>query len=105
MEYTIDLQKIAESLDFDLEDIEMLMEVFLEGANESLAALKEAIDSNDMDGIYKSAHFLKGSSANLTLADISELAREIELNAREQNTIEYASKYNELKNMVDALIK
>ncbi|MEA3290463.1 MAG: Hpt domain-containing protein [Campylobacterota bacterium] len=105
MEYTIDLQQIADNLDFDLEDVEMLMEVFLEGAQESLAALKEAVDNNDMDGIYKSAHSLKGSSANLMLTDISEIAKDMELNAREQNNIEYSIKYDELEEKVSALTK
>ena len=44
MSYTLDLQKIADELDFDLEDVEMLLEVFLEGANDSMNELKSAIE-------------------------------------------------------------
>ncbi len=100
MSYTIDLQKIADELDFDLEDIEMLMEVFLETAHESLENLKIAIDTNNYENIFQSAHALKGSAANLTLMDISNLAKEIEHEARESNSINYQEKFSILENMI-----
>ena len=103
MSYNIDLQKIADELDFDLEDVEMLIEVFLEGANESLENLKNAIASNDLEQIFQSAHALKGSSANLTLINISNLAKEIEHEAKEGNSINYTIKYQELKSLIESI--
>jgi len=100
MNYNLDIQKIADELDFDLEDVEMLLEVFLEGAEESLENLKNAIDTNDFDEIFNTAHAIKGSSANLTLMDISNLAKDIETNAREKNAINYLEKYELLKIMI-----
>jgi HPt (histidine-containing phosphotransfer) domain-containing protein len=96
MSYTIDLQKIADKLDFDLEDIEMLLEVFIESAKESLEILKDAIDINNMEAISSSAHAIKGSAANLTLNEISDIAKEMEHNAREKNSIDYLSHYEKL---------
>ena len=101
MNYNTDLNKVAEELDFDLEDVEMLFEAFLEGAEESLVSLNEAINQNNFEGIYTSAHAIKGSAANLTLTDISELAREIENSGRASQDIDYSSKYNELKNLIN----
>ena len=103
MSYTVDLQKIADELDFDLEDIEMLMEVFLESAEESLQTLKGAIDSNDLETIYSSAHAIKGSSANLTLNEISVIAKDIESNAREKNSFDYLEYYNRLERLIHSL--
>ncbi len=103
MSYSIDLQKIADELDFDLEDIEMLMEVFMESAKESMHLLKIAIDNNNLDEIFKSAHAIKGSSANLTLIDISNVAKEIEHEARDCNNINYLGKYEILNNMITNL--
>ncbi len=103
MGYSIDLQKIADELDFDLEDVEMLLEVFTESANESLESLKTAIDDNNFEGIFHAAHAIKGSSANLTLMDISNIAKEIELEARADNSINYLEKYNNLKVLLDNL--
>ncbi len=100
MDYNIDLQEIADELDFDLEDIEMLMEVFLEGAKESLESLKMAIDNNDLEQIFQSAHALKGSAANLTLMDISNLAKQIESEARAGNDMDYVNQAKILEDMI-----
>jgi len=103
MSYTVDLQKIADELDFDLEDIEMLMEVFLESSKDSLDELKGAIDSNDLETLFRSAHSIKGSAANLTLMEISDLAKEIEHSAKEQKDIDYQANYEKLKSLIEAL--
>ena len=96
MSYTIDLQKIADELDFDLEDVEMLIEVFLQSAKESMETLKDSIDSNELEKIFHSTHAIKGSAANLTLNDISNVAKFIEHNAREGKNIDYNKYYNQL---------
>jgi len=96
----IDLQKIADHLDFDLEDVVMLIEVFKEGAIESLKTMEKAIESNDLDTVYKSAHSIKGSSANLTLNDISNIAKDIEINAKEAKEFNYQVSYNQLEKLI-----
>ena len=101
MEYNINLQQIADELDFDLEDVEMLIEVFLESANETMAELKQAIDSNDLEQVYQSSHAIKGSSANLTLMDISNIAKEMEHEAKAGNNLDYQGKFQELKQLID----
>lgn len=100
MSYTIDLQKIADELDFDLEDVEMLLEVFLDSSKEILLALKESIEKNDLEAIFSSSHAIKGSAANLTLNEISDLAKEMEHNARESNNIDYNEKYLKLELLI-----
>ena len=104
MNYNIDLQKIADELEFDLEDIEMLLEVFLESAKDSLSALKEAIDKDDLELIFRSAHAIKGSAANLTLTEISNLAKEIEYSAREKKAVNYVQKFENLKKSIENII-
>ncbi|MGB5866673.1 MAG: Hpt domain-containing protein [Arcobacteraceae bacterium] len=101
MNYKLDLQKIADELEFDLEDVEMLIEVFLESVTESLQSLNNAIMSNDYEAILYSAHSIKGSAANLTLMHISELARTIEYHARAKDAIEYNKFYDELKKYIN----
>jgi len=103
MSYTIDLQKIADELDFDLEDVEMLLEVFLESASESLAELKNGIESNNFETIFHAAHAMKGSASNLTLHEISDIAKELELTARAENDVNYQEYYNKLKSLVDSI--
>ncbi len=104
MSNKVDLQKIADELDFDLEDIEMLFEVFLSSANDSLDKLEEAIEVNNMDGIFHAAHSLKGSSSNLTLMHIAELAKEIEEAGRAKEVIDYKEKFAVLKQLLKELV-
>lgn len=105
MAYRLDLEKIAKELEFDLEDVEMLLEVFLESVQESLISLKNAIESKDFEAIFKAAHSIKGSAANLLLKDISELAKEIELAGRKEKEIDYQTKYNELSRMIEDIVE
>lgn len=97
----LDLQKIADELEFDLEDVKMLMEVFIESVEESLLNLKKAITQDDFEMIYQSAHAIKGSAANLTLMSISDLAKSIELEAKNKNKIDYQSSYNKLVEQIE----
>jgi len=101
MKFTVDIEKIANSLDFDLEDVQMLMEVFLEGAQENMQELKIAIYAKSMDGIRRAAHAIKGSAANLTLMNIADIAKDIEENAKRLNSHNYIEKYEELKVLID----
>lgn len=103
MDYNVDLQKIADELDFDLEDIEMIFGVFLEGSKKSLCELKKAIELKNMEDIFHLAHSIKGSAANLTLMEISNIAKEIEFAADSKENIDYKSKFEALRNMVVAL--
>ena len=96
------LQKIADELEFDLEDVQMLMAVFIESAKESLLALRVGIDNSDYDMIFQSAHTIKGSAANLTLFEISNLAKSIESDARELGEIDL-SIVNQLTTFIDQI--
>jgi HPt (histidine-containing phosphotransfer) domain-containing protein len=98
--YNIDLQKIADELDFDLEDVQMLVEVFLETTQESLDTLKTAIEQNNFENICRAAHSIKGSAANLTMTEIANIAKEIEDNAKESTVFDYLEKYHTLNNII-----
>jgi len=103
MGYTLDLQKIADELDFDLEDVEMLLEVFLESTNDSMNELKSAIEANDFELIYILAHAIKGSAANLTLKEIFDIALEMEQNARNKKIFDYQESYKKLEELLSAI--
>jgi len=101
MNNTMDLQVIADKLDFDLEDVEMLVEVFLSEAKKNLASLKKAIDTNNLEDVLRYAHSIKGSAANLTFQEISNTAKEMEDNARKNATFDYKATYEILKQLID----
>lgn len=100
MNYNIDLEQIANKLDFELEDVKMLMEVFLETTDELMDELQKAIYENDLKKIYTLSHTIKGSSSNLTLVNISSLAAEIEQKSRAKKDINYRDKFEDLKRLI-----
>jgi len=103
MSNNIDLQKIADELEFDLEDVEMLLEVFIESADESLELLQNGIQNNDYDTIFKAAHAIKGSAANLTLDDISQVAKTLESEARNSTDFNYQGSFDQLNLLINNL--
>jgi len=100
MSTNIDLQKIAEELEFDLEDVKMLISIFLESVTKLMLNLKEAIANHNFESIHQNAHAIKGSAANLNLVDISHTAKEIELASREKSTIDYMEYYKTLEKLI-----
>lgn len=101
MNNKIDLQTIADELDFDLEDVQMLVEVFLSEAKKNLDNLKKAVDTNNLEDIFRYAHSIKGSASNLTLQEISNTAKEMEDSARKNTLFDYKTTFETLKQFID----
>jgi HPt (histidine-containing phosphotransfer) domain-containing protein len=99
----MDLQLIADHLEFDIEDVQMLVDMFLENAYQSLDDLNQAIQDSNYDGIKNASHAIKGSSANLLLEDITTLASKIEEFAKNRSNIDYEKLVKELKYRVVSL--
>jgi len=99
----IDLQNIADNLGFELDDVQMLMEMFLENANQSLEELNRAIEAKDFFEIKNASHAIKGSSANLMLEDITSISSTIEELAQKKSDANYKKLSFELKNRLSTL--
>lgn len=76
------LEKIAEKIGLDVEDVEELFELYVETTNSDLAELKGAVEVKDAQLAHAKAHSIKGASGNLGLDEIYELAKEIDNRAR-----------------------
>lgn len=103
LSYNINIQKIADELEFDLEDVEMIMDSFLENAQTNLIYMKNAIKLNNLEEIKTSAHAIKGSSLNLLLNEIGNIAKELEFNAMKKNDIDYLLLYEKLHCLIKGL--
>jgi len=99
----IDIRALAEALEFDIEDVEILLELFVENAQVSLANIEDAIETNDIQAIQNEAHAIKGSASNLMLADIQDMARDMENAARENRKINYLSLYSQIEEKIEIL--
>jgi len=67
------------------DEVDRLIDVFLDDTPRLLSALENAVDGPDYDGLRDAAHSLKSSSANLGAMSLSAAARRIEAGARERN--------------------
>ncbi|OEU70058.1 MAG: hypothetical protein BA863_01635 [Desulfovibrio sp. S3730MH75] len=78
----MELEKIAEKLGLDVEDVEELFELYVETTTSDLAELRGAIEAKDEQLAHAKAHSIKGASGNLGLDEMYELAKEIDDHAR-----------------------
>ena len=78
----MEIDKLAERLGLDVEDIIELLELYMETTTSDLAQLKGAIEVKDAQLAHAKAHSIKGASGNLGLDEIYELAKEIDDIAR-----------------------
>src|SRR5690606_35259695 len=67
------------------DDVPELIAVFLASAGEALAAIRAAHGRADADGVYRQAHTLKSSAANVGAMALSALARSLETAAKAGN--------------------
>jgi len=99
----LDIEKLSHNLGFEEEDVMMLIELYLEGIETSMANIEDSLELNDMQKIKKEAHAIKGSSANLLLADIVKVAKQIEDAAKMGSKTKIYLKLNELDEYVQEL--
>ena len=78
----MELEKLAERLGLDVEDIRELFELYVETTTSDLAELKGAIETKDAQLAHAKAHSIKGASGNLGLDELYNLAKEIDDHAR-----------------------
>ncbi|MDR7194249.1 ATP-binding protein [Luteimonas terrae] len=67
------------------DEVDRLVDMFLDDTPRLLTALENAVDGPDYDGLREAAHSLKSSSANLGAMSLSAAARRIEAGARERS--------------------
>ena len=71
-----ELSKIQRRGSDDL--VERVVLAYLESAATQIAKLQSAVDSSDAEGMRKSAHALKSSSANVGALNLAELCKQME---------------------------
>lgn len=110
----MELKDLAVILDMDLissverfGNNEIIFKKFLKKFSEdkTYSILCEAIENKDYENIEKSAHTLKGISANLGLTNLQECSNEIVWAVRNKEFDNIYSLFDNLKNNYDIIIK
>ena len=81
----MDCKALAQRLGLEKEEYLELLELFVETTGSNLAKLHNGLDACDSRQVLEAAHTIKGSSANLGLTAIAEVAREVEEKARQKS--------------------
>jgi signal transduction histidine kinase/DNA-binding response OmpR family regulator/HPt (histidine-containing phosphotransfer) domain-containing protein len=61
---------------------------YLDDAPRVIAAIRQAADTGDMEELFKKAHYLKSSSANLGAARLAELCKTVEFSGRNNGALD-----------------
>lgn len=83
----MDLNHQATSLGLDTTDYLELVEVFMETTDVDLLRLESGLSAGAFQEVAEAAHSIKGAAAGLGFENAQVLAKEIEMNAR-QNVLE-----------------
>ena len=78
----MDIKKLAENLELDLEDFNEIFEIYIETTSSDLQELKAALRNGDAQKAHEKTHSIKGASGNLGLDELYELAKQIDDRAR-----------------------
>ena len=79
----MNIEQLSSNLGLEKEDYLELLELLIGSGEEDINRLKQAVATNDADGAAKAAHSLKGAAANLGLMDLSEIAKQAEMQAKQ----------------------
>ena len=63
-----------------------IVQIFLEDTPQRIETLSQAVEANDADQIQKTAHALKGASANLAAGPLRQAAQVLEKTGRDRHT-------------------
>ncbi|EHP30545.1 multi-sensor hybrid histidine kinase [Sulfurimonas gotlandica GD1] len=110
------LEEIDDSQDEDEQSVAMLLKIsqselgvsdtvmekfvnkFMSTLDNSISELQKGINDSDYDKIQKAAHKLRGAALNLRITPLIEATQEMEHNAKEENTIDYAIHLDKIVN-------
>ncbi len=77
--------------------LEKIIDLYLQESPKQLQTLKTAIDDDDVESVQKVSHSLKSSSANLGATGLSELCKQLEMNARQKSLLKASDLFAEIE--------
>ena len=97
---SIKLENISKSTHMSPLMTKKLIDIFYTSTDTILEKMEVAIDKEDFDQIFRTAHTIKGSASNLLFESLASVAKEIELSAQKEEYIDYGKKFLKLKDIL-----
>ena len=99
----LNIKTLAQELEFEEEEVMLLLEIFTENIDLSLQNLEEAIQKRDFQTIYNETHSIKGCAGNLMLRDIVVAVETIEQYANRGKEADYVYLFENLVKKIKAV--
>ena len=97
-------EEMASKIGLNVKHIPILVQSFTDESIGILHGLEEAISTMDYDAIANTAHSIKGSSGNLKFVEMYELAKDIELSAKDKKAdFPYAEACASIKKAIESI--
>lgn len=78
----MDMKTLADKIGFEEDEYRELLELFLDTSISDIGKIQEGLDQQDPKQVSEAAHSVKGAAGNMGLEAIYELAKAIEMDAR-----------------------
>lgn len=101
----MNFKELAENLEMEEEEFKEMVDLFLETAFLDLGKLQSAIGGKDAQTVARTAHSIKGAAANLGFQAVYEVAKSIEMEARENNLDKTTEAITMIKDHLDRIAK
>lgn len=99
----MDVKKAARQLGLEESEYREIVQLFVKVSYVDLENLKSAIEVNDTRTVFETSHSIKGAAVNLGFKEIAAIAREMELNARQNCLYGSHQGYASLKGKIEHL--
>ena len=99
----MDVKTTASKMGLEEAEFLEIVQLFVQVSHEDLDKLLSAIENRDARQVFEISHSIKGAAVNLGFQDIADIAREMELNARQDILDGADAKYITLKGQIDSL--
>jgi CheY-like chemotaxis protein/HPt (histidine-containing phosphotransfer) domain-containing protein len=84
--------------------LQKVIYLFRTSSPELLVSMQSAISQNDSDLLYKTAHGLKNSAANLGVTALADACRELEARARTGDMSDAEARFKEIQSIYDGAL-
>jgi signal transduction histidine kinase/DNA-binding response OmpR family regulator len=100
----LDAKHLTKELMLSMEELTMLLELFVNKMHETLPLLQEAIEEKDFGQIAKKAHNIKGSSGNFRIEFLQKIASEMETMANKKDlNYDYEGSFQKIKEAIESI--
>lgn len=82
----VDLAVLNELRSIMADEFQLLLDVFISDSEQRIMMIERAISTNDAEALREAAHSFKGSSLNISAAQLTEFCRQLEFMGRD-NTL------------------